>query len=612
MAEVIYKIQAPDGSILRIQGPEGASEADLQQAAEEHYASIKKPASKETPKEPPQAAPEPEKKIAKPNPFANPETVYDPVSGVPMDYGMGQATGAALMSGSAGLLKPFAGAAQFLGINKPAQALEGVTKMGEQVGGNAAKFADVAGQIASPAPMKLAQMAGKATKAVPFLGSATSKLGSALDKSVLAKSAAQGAGYAALTPIEDVDNYGDFLEKKAEQTGQGALLGGALGKAGQLAFDPRVTAHMRELKDLGMKYFTPGQLASQIPLIGGALRKMESASTSIPIAGNLIERGAQKVNEQFNKSIGDRVLAPMGEKVPKDVKAGEELIEYVNNRVSDAYDNITPKLKLTNMVYKNTTTPTGFTTTTKALNDKLAEVTQGLPSAQGNNLGDMVRSEFNRYILEPLATNRKMTGKEFRDAEKNLGRVAYSYMRNPQYYDVGVALRELQSELRQELINQNPKIAKELQGIHLAFRRHLPMERAASYVGAEGRVFGPSQFESAVKAETKGKGQFASGQALLYPESQAAVNVLGKKVPDSGTAQRLMTGTALLTAPLHWKASALPALATAGLYNVPAMKAMTALATERPAAMRKLGEPVRGGLSQLGGVMAAQPAQEEE
>jgi len=582
MAEVIYRVQAPDGTILKIQGPEGATEADLQGAAESHYASMtaKKPSSSEK--------------------F---------VSELPKELFQRSHPVAQLAIGAA---KPVAGLLQYAGVNEPARFLEKMSQRFEEGSGGSAKVFDIAGQVVSPVPTKVAGVLGKGVEMLPGGASALTKAGSMLDKSVLAKSAAQGAGMAALTPTESPESYQDFLAKKAKEVGEGALLGGALGKAGQLVFDPKVTKYMQELKDLGMKYFTPGQLASQIPLVGESIRKMESAATSIPIAGNLIERGAQKVNEQFNKAIGDRVLAPMGEKVPKDIKAGEELIEYVNNRVSDAYNKLTPQLSLTNAVYKNPASTTGFKTTTDALNDKLAEVTKGLPAAQANNLGGMVREEFSRYILDPLNAAGKMTGKEFRDAEKNLGRVAYSYMRNPQYYDVGVALRELQSELRRELAYQNPKVAKELQNIHLAFRRHLPMERAASYVGAEGRVFGPSQFESAVKAETKGKGQFASGQGLLYPESQAAVNVLGKKVPDSGTAQRMMTGTALLTAPLHWKASLLPTLATGSLYNVPAMRGMTALATERPEAMRRLGEPVRGGLSQVGGVMAAQPDRKEE
>lgn len=38
MAEVIYKVQAPDGSILKIAGPEGASEADIQAFAAQAYA----------------------------------------------------------------------------------------------------------------------------------------------------------------------------------------------------------------------------------------------------------------------------------------------------------------------------------------------------------------------------------------------------------------------------------------------------------------------------------------------------------------------------------------------------------------------------------------------
>ena len=56
------------------------------------------------------------------NPFANPETVYDPVSGAPMGTGAG--VGSTLLAGATGVLKPIAGALQFAGINRPAQDLE--------------------------------------------------------------------------------------------------------------------------------------------------------------------------------------------------------------------------------------------------------------------------------------------------------------------------------------------------------------------------------------------------------------------------------------------------------------------------------------------------------
>lgn len=504
---------------------------------------------------------------------------------------LGTKAGTALMSAGAGALKPLAGIAQYFGFDEPAMYLEDVTKRLEKIGGLTPKVADIAGQVASPFPIKGGQMAMSGLQRV------APAVAKGIEASPLTKAALAGAGMAAVTPTTE----GDFLTEKSKQVAEGAVLGGLLGKGTQLALSPRVSPSVQELKDLGMTYFTPGQLATQIPVIGEGLRKAESAATSIPMAGALIERGTKSVHEQFNKAIADKILSPMGEKVPKQVSPGEEMIAYVNQRIEDAYDKLTPKLQISNARYPSPSSPSGFTTTIKSLNDKAAQVSQGLPSAQGNNLAKMVRDEFDKYIISPLMKG-SMTGQEFRDAEKNLGRVAYNYLRNPQYYEVGSALRELQAELRRELAIQNPALAQELKGIHLAFRRHLPVERAASYVGAEGRVFSPGQLESAIKAETKGKGQFASGQGLLYPETKAALEVLGKKIPDSGTAQRLGTAGAIATLPYHYQASIPATAGVAGLYNVPAMKAMTTLATERPQLFRQTEPVVSGTASRLGGL----------
>ena len=110
--------------------------------------------------------------------------------------------------------------------------------------------------------------------------------------------------------------------------------------------NPKVSEKMQMLKDMGMKYFTPGQLASQIPLVGKALREGEAKSSSIPFVGSIIEKGITTAAEDMNKAMANKVLANMGEKIPKDMKAGDEMINYMNQKIADAYEQITPKLHI--------------------------------------------------------------------------------------------------------------------------------------------------------------------------------------------------------------------------------------------------------------------------
>lgn len=490
------------------------------------------------------------------------------------------ATGAAALTG---LAAPMAGAAEYLGIKRPAQLIKDVSETTGQIAPVAAPVAEFAGSVLSPMPTKIG------TAAAGLLPKAQT----------LARMATQGAVGAAFNPLgtaEDKD-YLDFLAKKAGQIGEGGILGGVLGKAGQAIMNPQVSAKMQMLKDMGMKYFTPGQLASQIPLVGTALREGEAKSTSIPFVGSAIEKGIKTAAADMNRAMANKVLGNMGEMVPKNIKAGEDMIDYMNQRIANAYDEITPKLQISNLPYKSPTSSTGFTTTTKAFVDKLRDVTQDLPSDPKYDLAGMVRNEFDKHILLPLTQKGSLTGEEFRNAEKNLGNVAFRYLKNPELHDVGVALRELQGELRKELINQNPQLADKLRGIHNAFIQHLPIERAAGYVGAEGRVFSPSQLQSAVRAEAKGKGKFASGKGAFYPESQAALEVLGKNIADSGTAGRLGWG-AWATLPLHGWGTIPAALGTSAIYNRPVMGALSTLATgKRPDIIRGLEPAISGGIA---------------
>lgn len=486
------------------------------------------------------------------------------------------ATGAAALTG---LAAPMAGAAEYLGIKRPAQLIRNVSETTGQIAPTAAPVAEFLGSVLSPMP----------TKAGNFVAGLLPKA------QTVARMGTQGAVGAAFNPLgtaEDKD-YLDFLYSKAGQIGEGGILGSIFGKGSQMLLNPKVTEKMQMLKDMGMKYFTPGQLASQIPYVGNILQNVEGKSTSIPIVGPIIEHGVKTAAADFNRAIGNKVLREMGESVPKSVKSGDELINYVNKRISNAYDEITPKLSISNLFDR-----TNNTTTIGNLLDKVDDFTSGMPNASGNNLSGMVKDEFQRLILDRLDKVGNLSGEQFRNAEKNLGNVAFSYLRNPQLYEVGVALRKLQGELRKVLADQNPALKDQLDGIHKAFREHLPMERAASKLGAKDRIFSPQQFESAISAETKGKGQFASGRSLMYPESQAALSVLGRTIPDSGTAGRVANLAALATFPAHFQQSLPAAAATAALYNKPVMGALTSLATgQRPELIRRLEPTVSGGIA---------------
>jgi len=138
------------------------------------------------------------------------------------------------------------------------------------------------------------------------------------------------------------------------------------------------------------------------------------------------------------------------------------------------------------------------------------------------------------------------------------------------------------------------------------------LEVAASRRGADEGVFTPDQFKSAVQ-QVSGKKGTASGTGLMIPESQAASDVLGSTVPNSGTADRLaamLSLKGLAEGAGHLKTGFAPLVGSALMYNAPMMKMMTKLATERPDVMKVLEPTFSKQMARLSANVGSNPKEQ--
>lgn len=498
------------------------------------------------------------------------------------------------LSGLQGVLKPLAGALEWANIRSPMEALEknanyAKSSVPTTLGVNPASAMETVGEIAP-------------SLAIPeTLGTKIPQVANAIAKSPALKyaipSAIQGLG----GQVTDTANksYMDILGEKIADLGESTALGVAGGKVGQMLTNPQVSARLQQLKDMGMTKFTPGQLASNFPMIGEGIQNFEKKLTSLPIAGSVIGKGIQNSFEDFNKAVGNKVLSNLGLKLTKDAPVGNKMIETIGKKISDAYDGF-----LQNASFSDAIHPVLGQRTSEHLSNladsAMAKLVPGQQKMMANDIATNVTGH--------IQNEKVMSGDQYREVEKYLSNKSNDFY--SQGMDgLGNAYRTVLSGLRQELKDQNPLVAKQLEQAHKAFREFQPLEVAASRRGADEGVFTPDQFKSAVQ-QVAGKKNVAKGQGMMMPESQAASDVLGTSVPNSGTADRLaamLSLKGLAEGAGHFKTGFAPLIGSALMYNEPAMKAMTKIATERPNVVRKLEPVVTGALSRIGANQGSQP-----
>lgn len=376
----------------------------------------------------------------------------------------------------------------------------------------------LAGNVLSPANLLAAGLASKAAPVVNRVSGAV-KAGTVPGKIVAGS--ASGAGQSAMMPVTG----GDYWDEKGKQVATGAAVGAAVPMAGKLV--PKRTEEAKALLKRGVK----------VPFLqqfGQGAGRLEDRLQSVPLVGDAIRSNRITARDQFNRATWDKVLEPIGQKMPKNVQVGNKAAEYAQGQISKAYDAILPKI--------------GFSSDNQFTADinNLRSMAASLPAEQKEQFERILKTE----VFDRMTPAGLMSGESIKRAESRLGAKMRTAMRSQNVWDgdLADALHEAQSAIRNALERQNPQHAKTLQAINKAQAMAYRPERASSYVGAKDGVFSPAQLLSAVKAKDTSKGSraFAQGRAMMQDWAQQADNTLSSQIPDSGTAERLILGTGAL------------------------------------------------------------------
>tara|TARA_R110000765_G_C18909434_1_gene604855 strand:- start:140 stop:1642 length:1503 start_codon:yes stop_codon:yes gene_type:complete len=369
----------------------------------------------------------------------------------------------------------------------------------------------------------------------------------------LAGNVLRGGGQGVITGGAQPVLEGDFGEGKLDQLKTGAMFGAGGGAAAPLVsriISPKSSPEAQLLLKEGVKP-TAGQL------LGGFLGRAEDKMMSMPIVGDAIRHGRIKAQEEFNRAGYKRALKGMDVDVD-DIPLGKAGIGQIKKILSTEYDDLLGK-----MTFK---TDTKFFDEMDAIRKESAK------------LGGREDKSFNS-LLDELYTRGKsntLSGKDYKKIEAKLYDKAKSFKgsTDPYQKDLGKILEDTIETFKGSMRRHNPDQAVRYDQVNKNFANYVRLSGATKSTASQAEGFTPSQLAMGVKGADKSvrKDDFSGNRALMSDLSDAGVNTLNSKIPDSGTASRLLLGGGTLAGGTQMAATApyIPYLAgAAGIGSAP-------------------------------------------
>lgn len=433
----------------------------------------------------------------------------------------------------------------------------------EQRQGEGFDAARLAGAVLSPVNLAIAARA-------PVAATAAGRI---------ATGAGLGGAAGALQPITD----GNFGEQLAENVALGAVTGGALSGAGEAlsrVISPRASTNpdIRALREMGVTP-TPGQA------LGETASKVEQRLQSVPIVGGQIEARRGESLQKFSKAMFNKAGKPIGFKTDK---VGFEAVQELDTAVNQAYTKAVEKTKAVAI-------DDDFLNSASNLSQMAAEVADnGATKKALDNQIDL--------ILSKVTKAGKITPQTWKEFDSKLGQIA----RKTGNFDYKNAVRELQREWRNVAARSNPAQADLFRKADSAYSQLLTLEKAAEAASKQEGLFSPNQLYRAARSSAGSKSSVRQKTAPFMQEALAAERVLGGSVPNSGTAERLMTGGLFGGAGIAIDPTILAAPVLGGLaYSPVVSRALTGAVASRPQVAQPIAQAIQR-TSPLLGLLAPQ------
>lgn len=346
--------------------------------------------------------------------------------------------------------------------------------------------------------------------------------------------AASGAAYGA-------GSDGTF-EERLNNAETGAKIGGVLGALTPVAAKVgggvlgrlrgqrgAVSSKAQTLRAAGVS-LTPGQAA------GGLAKNVEDLGARFPIVGSAITGARQRGVESLNRAVALKALEPIGLGLPKGVTTGNEAVKYVKQKLGSVYNEAADLVP------------------SAAPDDAMVQGLTDIASRRFD-LDDNAAKQFERIVkarmsrLGPGTTGREAMG--IADEIEGLAAKAQASSDLSQQM-MGGMLDDVAGEVRSLLARKSPEAAALIGKADQGYSVYVRMRNAAAK-GTDG-VFTPGQLRTAVRVEdgSVGKGNVATGDAVLYDLANAS-SIMPDQFGNPGTANTIALGGAgvgMLTEPM--------------------------------------------------------------